>query len=168
MPTILQTLLTRIRRNHGLEHATINILSQRYPGLPLAGHSNADGFWLLGDIPTEAVQTAVEDALRRMKSGESHLAIAPFCGTNLVTAGMLSGLAGAMVMWGAGPRWRDRLDRLPLAMAFATLALLVGFPLGTWLQARLTTSAQPGDLQVIEILRTRQGQMVAHRVTTRG
>ena len=30
--TILDTpVISRIRRNHALEHATINILSQRYP-----------------------------------------------------------------------------------------------------------------------------------------
>lgn len=164
--------VSRVRRNHGLEHATLNILSQRFPHLRLAGHSDFKGFWIVGDVPIEAVQDAVEEALSRMRAGETKLAVHPNCGTNYVTAGMLAGIAGAIAMIGVGRRWRDKLERLPLAMSLSTLALIVGMPLGSLLQARVTTSGDPGDMQVVEIMTKMQGtaggRLKAHRVITRG
>jgi len=49
-------LVSRIRRNHGLEHATLNILSQRFPNQTLAGYSVPAGFYILGDVPTAQVR----------------------------------------------------------------------------------------------------------------
>jgi hypothetical protein len=43
---------------------------------------------------------------------------------------------------------------------------MVAQPLGLQLQARLTTSADPGDLCVVEIKTTCRGQVQAHRVLT--
>ena len=51
-------VVSRIRRNHGLEHATIHILSKKFPGARLIGHSDARGFWLVGDLTTEPGQGA--------------------------------------------------------------------------------------------------------------
>ena len=48
----------------------------------MAGHSTAAGFRLLGEVPTDALQAAVEEALRRMQGGEAKLAVHPNCGTN--------------------------------------------------------------------------------------
>ncbi len=160
--------ISKIRRNHGLEHATLHILSQRFPGIPMAGHSNATGFWLLGDVPTEAVKSAVEEALQRMRAGEHKLAVHANCGTNFVTAGTVAGLAGAIAMFGVGQRFRDKLERLPLAATMATLGLILAQPLGLLLQERFTTSGQPGSLEVIDIQPARRGRITAHHITTRG
>ena len=164
--------ISRVRRNHGLEHATLNILSQRFPHLHLAGHSDFRGFWILGDVPIEAVKDAVEDALSRMRAGEHNLAVHHNCGTNYVTAGMMAGIAGAIAMIGVGSHWRDKLERLPVAMSLATLALIVGMPLGSLVQARVTTSGDPGDMQVVEIMTKMRGtasrRLKTHRVITRG
>src|SRR5512143_1398941 len=83
----------RTRRNHGLEHATITVLSQRIRGISLVGRSTPNGFHLYGEVSTEQVRDAVEEALRRMKAGEVGLAVHPNCGTNFVTAGIAAGLA---------------------------------------------------------------------------
>jgi hypothetical protein len=173
MPNFLQSIwnnhsISRIRRNHGLEHATLTILAQQYPNTPMAGRSNTVGFWLLGEVPTEAVQQAVTEALARMKAGEHHLAVHPHCGTNYVVSGTLAGLAGASAMSGVGPRMRDKLDRMPLAASLATLALITSQPLALMLQARLTTSGEPGDLEVVEVIPTRRGGIMAHHVITQG
>jgi hypothetical protein len=160
--------VSSIRRNHGLEHATLNILSQRYSGLNLAGHSSATGFWLLGDVPTEAVKSAVEEALQRMRAGEHNLAVHANCGTNFVTAGTVAGLAGALAMFGVGRRVKDKLERLPLAATLATLGLILAQPLGLMLQERVTTSGYPGSMEVIDIKATSRGRIKAHRITTRG
>ena len=173
MPNIINTILnnrsvSRIRRNHGLEHATLTILSQRYPNTPMAGRSNTVGFWLLGEVPTDAVEQAVTEALSRLKAGESNLAVHPHCGTNYVVSGTMAGLAGASAMAGVGPRFRDKLDRMPLAASLATLALITSQPLALMLQARLTTSGEPGDLEVVEVVPAHRGGITAHHVITQG
>lgn len=160
--------ISRVRRNHGLEHATLHILSERLPKTNLAGHSDMGGFWLLGDIPIEIVQESVDEALQRLRAGEQNLAVHERCGTNFVTAGIMAGLAGSTAMFGAGHRFRDKLERLPLAMTMATLALIFSQPLGLKLQEAVTTSGQPGDLEVTKIIANRQGRINAYRVVTRG
>jgi hypothetical protein len=167
--SILETpFISRVRRNHGLEHATLHILAKRYPGQNMGGHSDHKGFWLIGNIPTEGIQQAVEEALQRLRGGEHHLAVHPSCGTNFATAGVLAGMAGVVGMWGAGPRKRDKVERVPLVATLATLALIVAQPLGLSAQKYFTTSGELGDLEVVEIVATKRGRMTAHRVTTRG
>ena len=161
-------VLSRIRRNHGLEHATLHILSQRFPRQAMAGHSDTRGFWIVGDVPTEAVQQATQEALQRMRSGEGRLAIHPNCGTNFAASGILASLAAFLAMLGAGNRFRDKLERLPLVATMATLALILAQPLGFYLQERVTTSAEPGSLEVVEIKPSKRGRMVVHRVLTQG
>jgi len=163
-----QPLLSRVRRNHGLEHATLHILARRHPRVGLGGHSDSGGFWVIGNVPIEEVHQAVEEALGRLRKGETDLAIHPHCGTNFVTAGVLAGTAAGLAMLGAGQRTRDKFERLPLAMTLATLALILAQPLGLWLQERITTSGEMGDLHVIEIVTNRRGGLTAYRVVTRG
>ena len=159
--------ISRIRRNHGLEHATLHVLSKRYPKQSMAGHSDVGGFWVIGDVSLEDVYEAVEEALSRLRDGEKNLAVHRNCGTNFVTSGIMAGLAAGVAMFGVGRRTRDKLERLPFAMFFATLALIFSQPLGFLIQERVTTSAEPGELQVIEIVASRRGGMKAHRITTR-
>ncbi len=159
-------VISRIRRNHGLEHATLHVLSQSLPGRSLAGHSDAGGFWLLGEVSTEELRQAVEKARQRMLAGEESLAIHPNCGTNFVTAGFLAASAAMLAMLGAGSGRRDRLERFPLAVSLATMALIAAQPLGLLAQQHITTSGQPGDLRVVEIIPTRRGKVRAHRVLT--
>ena len=159
---------SRVRRNHGLEHATLHVLAKRFPGNSMAGHSDAKGFWLLGDIPTEEVKSAVVEALERMKTGEKNLAVHPNCGTNFATAGTMAGVAGATAMFGVGPRKRDKLDRLALAATLATLALMLAQPAGLFIQKYFTTSGDPESLEVVEISATQRGKLKAHRIITQG
>jgi hypothetical protein len=134
----------------------------------MAGHSNATGFWLLGDVPTESVREAVDEALQRMRSGEENLAVHPNCGTNFVAAGTVAGLAGALAMMGVGRRMRDKVERLPLAATLATVGLILAQPLGLTIQQRVTTSGKPGDLEIVDVIPSKRGRMTAHRIITRG
>lgn len=157
----------RTRRNHGLEHATITLLSQKYRGVSLVGRSTPNGFYLYGDIGTDAVVEAAQSALARMRAGERHLAIHPNCGTNFVTAGVAAALAAFLGFLGAR-NWRDRAERLPIVAAFATLALILAQPLGLTLQRDVTTSGDMGALEIVSVERRMQGGLLAHVVTTRG
>ena len=59
-------LITQIRRNHGLEHATIHILSNDFQKFSAQGNATINGFHLnlFSDIPAENVEKAAREALR--------------------------------------------------------------------------------------------------------
>jgi hypothetical protein len=167
-PILNLPLISRIRRNHGLEHATLHVLSRRHPGVKMGGFSDFKGFLLVGDLSAEEVYEGVTEALQRLKAGEQHLAVHPNCGTNLATAGSLAGLAGVVGMLGVGSKKRDKLERLPLVATLATLALIVAQPLGLSVQKHLTTSGQPGALEIVKVIPSQRGNLKAHRILTRG
>ena len=160
-------VLSRIRRNHGLEHATITLLSQRFPNLRMAGYSYWGGFFLLGDVPTEQVREVVAQALARMSNGEGYLAIHPNCGTNFAVSGVLSGTLAWLGLAGAKTK-REKLERLPLVIALATLGSILSVPLGPKVQEYVTTSGDPQGLSIVDIFPVRFGQFSLHRVITRG
>jgi hypothetical protein len=160
-------VLSRIRRNHGLEHATINILSQRFPYRRLAGYSFPGGFFILGDIPTADLREAVIQALVRMNNGERTLAIHDHCGTNYVASGFVVGLLAWLGMAGAKSK-RDKVERLPLVIALATFGFIASQPLGPVLQQRVTTSGDPQGMSILDVFPIKFGQFSLHRVCTQG
>jgi len=160
-------LISRIRRNHGLEHATLNVLSQRFPNQTLAGYSVPAGFYILGDVPTAQVREAVIQALARMQTGERYLAIHATCGTNFAAAGFVAGLLAWLGVAGAKSK-REKVERLPLVIALVTLGLILSQPLGPVIQARITTSGDPGDLAIVDVSLIRFGRLIVHRVITQG
>ena len=169
MKSILELpMLSRIRRNHGLEHATIHVLASKKKYRSMVGRSDTKGFWLIGDIPTEEVADAATEALKRLRSGERSLAISPDCGTNLATSGIAAGLGAFIGMVGVGRRWRDKFERLPLVILLATIALIFAKPLGFRVQERVTTSGDPGDMFIVGVTKTSLGGIVAHRIITKG
>lgn len=169
-PVLDLPYIRRTRRNHGLEHATIHILSDRIKNLRMAGRSSDGGFILLGEAPTEQVESAVRDALRRMRAGEHQLAVHPNCGTNLVTTGLLASLAAMIGLSGANRR--DAWNRLPTVMTLIMVTLIFAPALGMSLQKFITTDGDPADLEVVSIRRTQMqtplstSPLTVHRVTT--
>lgn len=160
-------IFSRIRRNHGLEHATINILTERFPYRPLAGYSFPGGFYIFGDVPTGELREAAVQALARMNSGERLLAIHPNCGTNYAVSGFIAGLLAWLGMAGAKNK-RDMVERLPLAITLATLGFIASQPLGPKVQERITTSGDPQSLSIVDIFPIRFGSFSLHRVITQG
>jgi len=166
--TILETpVISRIRRNHGLEHATINILAQRFPFRRLAGYSFPGGFFILGDIPTEDVREAVIRALVRLNNGDRYLAIHEHCGTNYAVSGFVAGLLAWFGMVGAKSK-RSKVERLPLVITLATLGFIASQPLGPIVQERVTTSGDPLGMSVVDVFPIRFGSFSMHRVVTQG
>jgi len=162
----MSSLISRTRRNHGLEHATLNLLAKTHPRKPFAGHSDTGGFWILGEIPTDELNQTITNALDKLRSGQSNLAIHQNCGTNLLVSGFASGLAGAAGLIGVGKRPRDKFERIPVITLLSVLALIVSRPLGPIIQKNLTTSGTPGDLKVISITKQSLNGISAHRVKT--
>ncbi len=155
-------LVGETRRNHALEHAPIHLLSARFPGRPLAGHSNPTGFFLLGEVSTETVREAVTEALARLQNGESHLAIHEGCGTNYIVSGALVGGLAFLALSGTKSN-RERLERLPLVIMLSALGLIFGQPLGPALQKQVTTQPDPGSLAIVDVYPVAQN---VHRVVT--
>ncbi len=156
--------LSHIRRNHALEHATLSILAKKNPKLSLVGNSDVRGFWVFGEVSTEELQQAVDEAAARLKHGERNLAIHPYCGTNFVTAGVVAGGAAWLGMLGSSDGLRRKLDRLPVVVSLVTLGLVLAQPLGPLMQARVTTDAEIGDLRVYEITEFKRHDVPMHRV----
>ena len=161
-------ILSRIRRNHGLEHATIHVLSEGKQRRPMAGHSDAGGFWLIGELSTEEILEAAQTALARLREGERDLAVHPNCGTNFAIYGTAAGFGAFLAFAGSGNKVRDKLERLPLAALIATIALILSQPLAFRIQKNITTSGDPQGLKITRITRTSIGGRTAHRILTEG
>lgn len=155
-------LVGRTRRNHGLEHATVHVLSARYPGITVIGRSTPNCFYIYGELTAEQVHSAATEALARLIAGESHLTIHPGCGTNLVASGMLAGTAAFAAM-NVGRR-RSRWEALPTVILAATLALLLAQPIGPLLQQRITTSADVAGAEIVSVQRVHTIGLPVHRV----
>lgn len=141
----------------------MHVLAGKYPDRHMAGHSNPTGFFIFGNVPTEDLTTAVTQALTRLRAGERNLAIHAGCGTNLATTTLLAGSMAWLPLNGRKSTL-GRLAVLPIAIGLAVIGYSLSQPLGPWLQAKVTTEAEMGDLRVTDVLFIRKG---VHRVITR-
>jgi hypothetical protein len=151
------------RRNHAVEHATLKILARKYEDKNLAGHSNPTGFFLFGDLAMDDIRSAIHEAMNRLRAGERDLAIHPGCGTNMATS-MILPASFAWIPFQSTRSFRWRLVLIPVALMFAVFGYLLSKPLGPWMQRNVTTEANLGDLQLVDILRVRKGM---YRVLTK-
>lgn len=133
-----------VRENHALEHATIVLLAKRYPETRLAGVSFAAGFFIFGDVPTEAIMPAATEALSRLRGDEPGLAIHERCGTNLAVAGLLTGLAAMSVT-----RLRKPYNTFNNVILASTAALIVARPLGLLAQRYVTTHTPNPTMRIL-------------------
>lgn len=157
---MLEDTISRVRRNHGLEHATIHVLTEKYKQFSAQGNSDPGGFSLnvYGNISGEQVTAAVNEAFRRMKGGEHALAVHPNCGTALLTTATMSTLAAQLVFGlehrrqgGSGSRWSVLFNALPSAVLMVVLAIIISRPLGLKLQERFTTEGDLGEMEIVDI-----------------
>jgi hypothetical protein len=163
----MSNIWKKIRRNHGLEHATLQLLSQRLPSLALIGLSDWSGFRLFGQVETPLVIQAANEALARLRLGEAHLALHPRCGTMLVVTGLVSGSAAYFAASSSGSRQHRPLsETFPNAILAACLGAIIAQPLGFLIQEKITTSGNPGSLKIIGVERYQEGEMLVHRVQT--
>ena len=160
---MLAQTISRIRRNHGLEHATIHVLSGKHKNFSAQGNSDHLGFRLniYGPLSEADVTAAVQEAFRRMKGGEHHLAVHPNCGTALLTTATMTTLAAQGTFSLEQKRQkRDGLDipswlnALPTAILAAVVAMIVSRPFGLYLQRRFTTEGDLGEMEIVSIRQT--------------
>ena len=139
----------RLRQNHALEHATIAILQQHDPRVRVIARSTSRGFRLYGTAQADAVRTAVDEAMRRLRQGESELAITQRCGTT-VAVGVLLGTLG---LW-LSEFMRSPRQKLALGIATSVAIAVSSQPVGLLAQKHITTQSDLDGLRVQEV-RTR-------------
>jgi hypothetical protein len=163
-------LISKVRRNHALEHATLQIITRQDPTLRLAGYSDGEGFWIVGNVDTLALKAAANEALERLRAGESHLAIHPTCGTNFAVSGLIAGSMAWLGMLVGARHFKDRLNRWPIVVMLSTAGVVLSQPLGPIVQAKVTTKADPENLAIFEIVRHEKNDTYSipvHRIRTR-
>lgn len=149
-----------LRRNHAVEHATMHTLARRQPYLNAIGRTALDGFYVYGKVDTKALANAVAEGLARLQAGEAELAVHPRCGTNLVVAGLLAGVATFLAMG----RSKSRLEKFPRFILAATLAVVMAQPLGLFIQERVTTSPDVSGLTIKGVSQWKLGRFDMHKV----
>lgn len=159
--------ISRTRRNHGLEHATMHILAKTHPNVPLAGMSSPRGFTIVGDVTTEDVAGAAIEALLKLRAGEADLTSHPNCGTNFAISGLIAGLVAWLGTLGTEKSFRHKLERLPLLVTLVTLAFILTQPLGPIVQKRITTAADPEGLELERVETSIRAGVRMHHVRTR-
>ena len=105
--------------------------------------STPKGFTIIGNVPTEDVAEAAIEALKRLRAGEAELAQHPNCGTNYVISGIFAGFGAWLGVVGTGKGFGKKVQRLPIMMLLATLALILTRRLGPIVQKEITTSSDP-------------------------
>ena len=135
------------RQNHALEHATLQLLAERGALTEGAGVSDPGGFTLLGDMNLPDTERAVTDALAALQDGQSHLAIHPQCGSNLMAQAGLCLIVGLTCF---GSRRKRTLPSLIVALCGFVAAIVGGRILGPYLQ-RYTTLSDVLDREVRDV-----------------
>jgi len=143
----MKKYLDDIRRNHALEHATVQLLIAKLgPTFHVAGRAAHDGFFILGAIPKDALEECAVDALARLQRGESYWAITPLCGTNIAVGAFFSSLATLAMISG-----RSSKQAAGNAITASMLALVAAQPAGRWLQRNLTTKSDLAGTEILSV-----------------
>ncbi len=152
--------LNHIRWNHAIEHGTIHVLSRMMPYVSMAGRSNSRGFYIYGNVPTETLRQAVQEAINRIQGGEHQLAIHPNCGTNMISSAVLA--AGGTMLATASTKRRGLTEEIPAGVLGALMGVVLGQVVGLRLQAKLTTSASFTHARITQIQRKQVGKRIFH------
>ncbi|HEY7781137.1 MAG TPA: DUF6391 domain-containing protein [Ktedonobacterales bacterium] len=151
----------RLRQNHALEHATVTILTERHPRLRVAARSSARGFVIYADLDPALVRPAAEDALRRLRRGEAHLAIHPHCGTNLAVGTSVALVGSFFALTAVRPR-----VRAASALVSSLAGIVAARPLGQVVQRHVTTLPDVAGVRIVSVARRRRLGMTIVEVRT--
>ena len=142
------------RRNHALLHGTISVLEERYGRLNVEGVALDDGFSLRGGLDRQEVFAAAQQALARLRRGETSLAFRGRCGAAVMMSAIPIGLIALVLLW-----WKSEVTLLGVSAAVA-LALALAYTAAPFLQRRLL-STDLGSMEVTGVEeRVRRGRAV--------
>ena len=151
----------RVRQNHALEHATVTIITRQRPGLAVSARSNSRGFIIFADLDPLLVRRSCDDALTRLRAGESSLAIHPNCGTNLAVGMSLAMVGSLFGLTALRPR-----TRVASAVCSTLTGMAMARPLGQLVQRHVTTLPELHDVRIVSVaLRRLWGRRVVEVLT---
>ena len=137
-----------VRRNHAIEHATVNVLEERYGHHALDGYATHEGFHIRGAVDPVLLLDAAREALLRLQRGDRTLAILTRCTTTLLCSFVAawSGLTLALAL-------ANTLTALTLLLA-ALLAAVVAPTISHWLQRSIIISLDVKGMSIggVELL----------------
>ena len=145
VPTQIYKIATNpvLRKNHALEHATVNILEKKERYNRLAGYATEEGFYIMGVNDTVLVEKAAHRGLELMKQGQSELAIHKNCGTSLIVANFISAIIFLILLFYLG------YFSIVSMLAAIILAHLIGPYLGQLVQEKFTTTPEVKEMEII-------------------
>jgi hypothetical protein len=132
-----------VRRNHALQHATMNVIEERFGPSGLVGRALRHGFTLDGAASADVVLAAAQEGLSRLKAGERRLAIRRRCGSTLAPAGFLCAMVFLGVLLGT-----HQLSLLNVVLA-VLLANLLSPMLSNLLQRRISGAADVSGQRIV-------------------
>jgi hypothetical protein len=135
-----------VKQNHALEHATIVLLSRKFPEVRFSGISFAAGFFVFGEIPTAAILPTAQEALNLLRTTQPELAVHERCGTNLAVSGMLTGLAAMTVA-----RMKRPFSTANNVILASTAAMIIARPLGLKVQQYITTQTPNSSMRILDV-----------------
>lgn len=146
----------KVRKNHALEHATANVLEERYR-IKVGGMAFKNGFQLYGPLPSPAVLTeAAREALTRLRNGETSLALHPRCGTSLAVGQFLNALVFLIVFL-----FMHHFTLVEI-LIYLLFSMLLAQPLGLLTQKYLTTCTEVDDIELLQLSVNGYGQVFFH------
>ncbi|MBM7555511.1 sRNA-binding carbon storage regulator CsrA [Halanaerobacter jeridensis] len=131
-----------LRKNHALEHATVNILEKKYGYSNLSGLAEENGFYINGVINPKDVKVAAQEGLLRLQQGERNLVVHKQCGTSLTVANLVSAVVFILLLLLTGV-----FSLLNMLLAII-IANFIGPQLGVWVQKNYTTSYQVDNMEI--------------------
>ena len=141
-----------LRKNHALEHATVNVLEQNYGYQNLSGLAKENGFYINGVVSPEDVRSAAKEGLLRLQNGEKSLVVHKQCGTSMTVANLVASLIFISLLLLTGS-----FSLLNMLIAII-IANLLGPNLGAWVQKQFTTSYQVDNMEITGIKLLNQSQ----------
>lgn len=163
-PTFKQinTLLANVRRNHGIEHATVGILTQRKIKPPIFALATPSGFMIYSKLNKNEILSATNESIKLMLAGDSELAISQYCGTNIVAGGIIAVISTIIFAKILGKKSKGILN---IANGFF-ISTLLSKPIGRLVQKYITTDQHINGIKVKNIRSLNLGNFYIHHIST--
>jgi len=140
---LFRVLINRkVRKNHALEHATINIIENNKRVSGITGMSFDGGFSINGQLDADYVLSAAREALVRLKKGERHLALSRRCGTTVIVVNIISAAVFIVLLIIGG-----KLAILPVILSLVA-AYMLGPLVSPMVQRLITTDPEVSSIEI--------------------
>ncbi|MGB9750406.1 MAG: DUF6391 domain-containing protein [Caldisericia bacterium] len=136
----------KLRKNHALEHATINVLEEKLRRKNIfSGYARENGFYVFGEASPDDVFTSSIEGRERLINGEKNLAIHNRCGTSIAVATFLTFITFLILLV-----ITHTINIFLLLIAFL-IGEIFGPALGKFTQEYFTTDSNVDDIKILDI-----------------